>query len=123
MPSEQAHRQQARANWDYANRLLQPGISEPIAAQWAVTVVFYAAVHCIEAYLAPHNIHSTTHIRRWNAITDPRYAVPPGVYLSYHRLRLDSEAARYDMAEFSLQDIQQRLIGDYLATIAGFVNL
>src|SRR5207253_1020404 len=52
MPPRAAHLEQARQNRDHARFLVADARVRPVALQWAVTVAFYCAVHCIEAHLA-----------------------------------------------------------------------
>jgi hypothetical protein len=49
---QEAHLEQARANLALARRLLAESPPDPIGAQWAATLVFYCAVHCVEAHFA-----------------------------------------------------------------------
>lgn len=62
---------------------------------WAVTGMFYAAVHYVEAYLATHRppVHSRNHnVRDSNVQNDP---VLGKVYDDYRELKNECHDARY----------------------------
>jgi len=49
MPSEQDHRKQEARNWAFYR--VELGGRNAAYCEWAVTVIFYAAVHKVEAFL------------------------------------------------------------------------
>jgi len=54
MPSEQDHRKQEARNWAFYRAEL--GGRNAAYCEWAVTVIFYAAVHKVEAFLRRNNV-------------------------------------------------------------------
>jgi hypothetical protein len=61
MKTEAEHLQQAQDNERFADALLQIGTTDSL--QWAVTALYYAAVHWGRAYLAHHlSTTVTTHL-------------------------------------------------------------
>jgi hypothetical protein len=123
MPGRADHLRQARANLAHAEGLLRGSPSDPTAAQWAVTAAFYCAVHCIEAHLAAHHLHSRTHRDRARHMADPRVGIPRAVYTAYRRLKERSEGARYLLWQFDAATVEQEILGQYLASVTRFVKL
>lgn len=122
-PTPDDHLDQARRNLKLAEDLLREHGADPTYVQWAVTAIFYCAVHCIQAHLMRHGRAPRTHEARGTLIADPRYGVPIDVQTAYELLSQRSRAARYDLATFDATIVRQRLIGHYLARIATFVGL
>ena len=117
------HLNQARQNLLLAEYLLREHAANPTYVQWAVTAIFYCAVHCMQAHLVQHGRSPRTHEARGRLIADPRYGVPIDVQTAYELLSQRSRAARYDLAMFDPAIVQQRLIGHYLTRITAFVGL
>jgi len=90
--------------------------------QWAVTAIFYSALHAMTAYLMGHGVNVTSHLARDRALTDPRYGVPVPVYDAYHSLNDLSRDARYEFRVFTAQDVRD-LLDRELATIATFTGM
>ena len=66
----QEHLQQARHNETLASQLGTPPIE---AYDWAITVLFYAVLHFVDAYLLQqHGIVSRGHAATWNRQTGQR---------------------------------------------------
>ena len=61
MPSEQEHMDKARHNEAFVQSL---GIPTTTFLDWAVTGIFYAALHYVEAFLATQRVHSPSHRSR-----------------------------------------------------------
>ncbi len=59
MPPRDQHIQRAVDNEDFYHRRLD--LREPIDRSWGVVVLFYAALHWVDAYLATKNIHPADH--------------------------------------------------------------
>lgn len=74
---------------------------------WAITALFYSALHYVDAYLAamvpPGGSHPTNHGERslWIA----RTAGLREIQVEYRRLRDYSEDARYGLVNFSAQQV------------------
>ena len=99
MPEENAHRRQAEHNetflaaWDLAT---SPYLD------WAVTAVFYAALHYIRALAARHHFTNVSSYADMDRLFE-RVAVfrrRHDLYADYRQLKDDSRAARYDCRRF-----------------------
>lgn len=89
MPSEQEHLNQARHNETFIQRLLQG----TRYMDWAVTGLFYTALHYIEAFLATQGVHSPTHRSRDTVFS--RFPQLTLIYDPYRKLKDASLRARY----------------------------
>jgi hypothetical protein len=104
MPTEGNHRAQAQDNEAFADFLLAH--NEPRYLGWAVTSIFYAAVHYGRAFLRA---------RSGPAITSHpgfethflRFSRDPSLYSLYRRLKDESERARYDCATYSSSEVDE----------------
>lgn len=95
MPSKDAHLRQANHNETFCSQLLSTEFLD-----WAVTGIFYSALHYVDAYLAIKNIHPSRHYQgrdRWVATeSNLRH-----IWNQYRWLKDKSEAARYDVKHFT----------------------
>jgi hypothetical protein len=112
--AREAHLDQARANLAHAEYLLSSRRSDPTAVQWAMSAVFYCAVHCVEAHLATFNVHCKTHGERRRALVDPQYQIPLPVQLGYIHLQDWSEQARYEVVHFDPELVERAGLGQFL---------
>lgn len=87
---------------------------EPTApyADWAVTIVFYAAVHAVETVLAQQGVHSRTHTERRSHVR----RLFPHIRTLYYRLDTFSRQARYDGIH-RLPHLLRQLVDHDLTTI------
>ena len=113
---------QARANRAHAEWLLTERPSDPTAMQWAVTAVFYNALHGLTAYLLARGIIVRSHSARDRALTHPANGVPQNIYDAYHNLDDHGRDARYALVAFTHQEVRDLLDQD-LASIATFVGM
>ena len=75
---------------------------------WAITALFYAALHYVEAYFATMKRHSPDHRTRDSAVQrDSRIR---GIYSDYSELKNYSINARYYMTPFSESDVRKNLL-------------
>lgn len=122
MTDRAQHIARARANREFADQLLSLGrdtANQP-ALNWAVTVAFYAALQYVEAFLADQGLHSANHPDRdQKMISAP---IPQDVYAAYKMLKKFSEDARYYLADFPLQHVEQVVLHKYLARISRFAD-
>lgn len=104
MASKDAHLRQAAHNEELYSQL-----SNTKFLDWAVTGIFYAALHYVDAYLATKNI-------------DPKYAHPPThevrtplvatesnlkrIFPQYQWLKNRSEDARYRVKHFTQAEVK-----------------
>ena len=104
MPSEDEHLAQARANEEFADFLLAHDDDRYLG--WAVTSVFYAAVHYGRAFLrAKGGPAITSHPGFETHFV--RLARDQSLYNLYRRLKDESERARYDCASYTKTDIDE----------------
>ena len=86
MPS--FHHDQARRNYRVFRLLRDSGYVD-----WAMTALFYAALHCVDHWLAHVARSPSNHAQRRNFLA--RLTVPPGIREAYRRLYELSVTARY----------------------------
>ncbi len=97
MPNRDQHLQKAEHNEQFSNSLLPTAYID-----WAVTGLFYSALHYIDAYLSNRGMHPSTHTRRDNKA---KGSLPKDIWGSYRYLKDASRDARYDMKSFNANDI------------------
>lgn len=122
MADEAAHRAEALANRHIAERLLAEPEQDETVIQWAVTVMFYSALHAITAYLVVRGVSVGSHDDRSLALADPQNGVPNHVFAAYQHLKRRSVDARYLMRRFTPQQVRNRL-DDQLHEVFRFVGL
>lgn len=122
MPDRDQHLEQARANRAHAEELVATRSADSTALQWAVTAAFYCAVHCIEAHLTLHGIHSTEHREREYFLGQRRSGVPSEVLAAYMRLKQWSLQTRYYLRRPKPEMVRQSVLPS-LGRITGFVRL
>ena len=72
---------------------------------WSITVLFYTALHYIEAYFASHDKGFTNHASRGIEIRrDPRIK---SIYRTYRKLEDLSREARYDASAMKQEDVER----------------
>ncbi|HZQ98146.1 MAG TPA: hypothetical protein VFC93_04930 [Chloroflexota bacterium] len=114
MPARSEHLEQARRNRAFAERILREWGDDETAIQWAVTAVFCAAVHYVDAYLAEFNQHPKSHEQRTYLLQ----TAPDDFYVAYRSLYDASRQARYDARRFRPDQVEALLIGVHLRVIA-----
>jgi hypothetical protein len=89
---------------------------------WCIAVLFYAAVHYVDAYLEARSKRAQIHAERERAIADD--AILPQIWDDYRELKRMSREARYEMAEYSGTDVTKakRLLANIKAIILPRVN-
>jgi hypothetical protein len=102
-PTKDEHRAKAEHNEFLANELDNP------FWDWAITGLFYSALHYVEAYLATKGIHFRRHKLRDSWIY--RDAALKPIYIDYRELQTESEDARYmeivPLTIFTQGDVQR----------------
>jgi hypothetical protein len=114
LPSEETHVQQA-----CHNRRLARTISRSDYPDWAATVIFYAAVHYVEAVLARHaappDDQPSSHADRMRAMNNDLRHFTKRVRRCYRRLLDKSHDARYEdwrsLGGFAQSDISALYLG------------
>lgn len=104
MATVQEHLEQAQRNEAF---LTSVDISSTPYLDWAVTVIFYAALHYLRALFARHHV---TNIARYGDMDKAfeRLAVvrhEAGIYNDYRQLKDDSRDARYNMWRPTLAEV------------------
>lgn len=119
MATEPEHLQQAQHNEQFLTTF---ELATTPYLDWAVSVIFYAALHYIRALAARHHL---TNISTYGDM-DQAFArltvfrKNPAIYPDYRQLKDDSRAARYDMARFTPREVVD-LRDQELHRIRGFV--
>jgi len=90
MPDVAVHSRQAKHNKAF---LTEFNLIQTAYSDWAVTVMFYTALHLIEAYLATKDLHPVGHGVRDDYLTKMTVLKP--IYQPYRELRHYSEKAHY----------------------------
>ena len=97
MPSHEDHVEQARRNLALLT-LLQEQATHP---EWVVAIGFYVLVHFVEAVLADHDLHSTSHgerearFARLSRVRPDEYGWASEVIQHIQRIRTLANEARY----------------------------
>jgi HEPN domain-containing protein len=94
LATEAQHAAQSEHNLLVAGRL-----ADADAYDWAITALFYAALHLLQAYLTRTGIHVTTHMARDRYMRAATDLLP--ILSDYRALRDASEHARYECRAFS----------------------
>jgi hypothetical protein len=90
------HLAKAEANESFADNLQ---LNSPVDVDWALTALFYAAVHYVQAYFANIGRDFVTHTNRCSAIQkDPNLKA---AYGEYRELMSLSRDARYEQSCFA----------------------
>lgn len=116
MPDIATHQRQAAHNRETSVYLQRAGEAH---LDWAVTVIFYTALHLIDQVLYYRaQLNPRNHNQRHAAIAnDPILAV---IYHHYRELEHQSRRARYDCVHFTLSDLTP--LRDHLARIEQVVQ-
>ena len=100
MPDRNDHLTRAKQNEILASKL---NADIGVSVDWAVTMIFYAALHYVDAFLAGKNLHPLNHKQRDEEIE--KNGSLSSIYPDYRRLKDFSRAARYDIPNFSKDKI------------------
>lgn len=115
MPNLDDHLSAARNNERFSEDL----IAERRYLDWAVTGMFYAAIHYVEAYLSLRTEHSLSHRMRDSEIaSDPKLI---NIFDHYSDLKNDSTQSRYECHIFPVQEVVSR-IQPNLVTIKNHIS-
>lgn len=102
MPTKDEHLRKAKEDEDFVASLK---LTKHSHLPWAITALFYAGLHYVEAYFAAaYGFHSSDHRTRDSAIQ--RDAKLKKIYVNYNELKNYSINARYYMVRFKEQDFQ-----------------
>ena len=96
MPKYYEHLTRAKENERLARTL---DLTTGVGADWAIIMLFYAALHRIDAYLAGKNFHPLNHQQRDEEIENNGSLT--NIYSDYRRLKDMSREARYNIADYT----------------------
>jgi len=102
MPSEHEHLSQAERNERFAEHVLTWGDSD--FTDWALTALFYAAVHYGRAYLAAKSVSWQPNHGGFKAAF-VKTCASEALFRGYDKLKTRSERARYNCVTFTLSDV------------------
>ncbi len=105
MPSESVHKRQAEHNKQFLDWL---DLDTTKYLDWAVTVIFYTALHFVEWLLASKGLHSDTHDTRHQLMGSVSELKP--IYPDYRELEFQSYRSRYEGAQFARDFVKGKLI-------------
>ena len=104
MPSRDEHVAKAEGNEAFAVSIEPNGQAR---IDWKLIVLFYAAMHYVEAYLAMNSTHLRSHTARDSYIS--RETNLRKVRISYGHLKFFGYNARYEADTFTAQDVQDAI--------------
>lgn len=100
MAQRHEHLQRADENEKLARGLFKAG--SPICTDWAITLLFYSALHWVDAYLVFTNRRPDNHYDR-DTIIESNGSLAD-IFKPYRRLKDMSEQARYHIACYEQRD-------------------
>ncbi|MEO8370661.1 MAG: hypothetical protein ABI806_15870 [Candidatus Solibacter sp.] len=115
MPAQQDHIHKADRNSGLA---ISMTLDSPAKIDWALVILFYSAMHYVEAYLAGLGQHLRSHTTRDAYIG--REAQLRTIYVEYSDLKYYAYNARYEMAEFAQSDVAAAVAS--LATVKSHIS-
>ena len=105
-----AHLEQARKNESTARLLLDAETFD-----WAITALFYAALHQLQAYLLQLGVVPSSHVRREAEIRKHAELWP--IEEAYKLLRAHSENARYECEPFTRAEFEAIRSSSYASIV------
>jgi hypothetical protein len=116
VPTKDQHVKKATENEAFANRL---DTNTQASINWKLIVLFYTALHYVEAYLAKHlNQHLHVHTTRDSVVS--REARLRMLRTEYAHLKYFGFNARYEADQFTARDVADAL--GYLAQVKGKIT-
>ena len=109
MPSIDQHVTKAEANYAFAQSI---NLESQAEIGWALVVIFYAAVHYIEAYFATSERHLRSHPTRDSLVG--KDVNLKSIFHEYQELKYYGYNARYEMTEFTVQDFRTEAISNFV---------
>jgi hypothetical protein len=100
LPQKNEHLDKSLATEKLARSL---DLQEAVNVDWVIIMLFYAALHYIEAYFAQSGMHSRDHKQRDSSINgDPKLRP---IYKEYGSMKAYSINARYFVQTFTPSDV------------------
>ncbi len=103
MPQKDEHINWATHNRDFWTSI---DLENTPFRDWAVTGIFYEAMHWVEAFLASKGYHSGNHPERTRNMRLYKSDFKP-IQTDYDTLKQDSETARYDCYKHTAKEARQ----------------
>jgi hypothetical protein len=100
LPIKADHLRKARENESLAHKL---DLALPSAANWSITILFYVAVHLVEAFFSQTSQHYKMHTNRVSAIGRDKQI--RAIYVDFRELYTYSREARYEDKWFTPTDV------------------
>ena len=121
MPSRDEHLEQARHNTKF-----RATIDKVAFKDWTATVIFYTAIHYIDAVLATKgNIHPSNHPTRDQAVAASTELKP--IYTHYAKLKNTSYNARYKPPTLfttgQINELETEHLAKILAAVGQYVTI
>ena len=114
MPSVSEHLEQAERNESLYKDLCRLFTSVPNYTEWEVVVLFYAALHYVDAWLTrSEDIHPRNHAQRLGLVRTNNALRP--ISDEYRRLYRMSVLARYEMERPSLRETRRIEMNEFAA--------
>ena len=114
MPQRDDHLAEARANRAFAEGILASGDASPTHLRWAVVLIFYSALHSVDAYLAGFGRHPRNHEDRlWHL-----HPASDDIWVPYRRLYDASRHARYELRGFQPKMVREVYLEQMLPAVA-----
>lgn len=110
MPSKDQHVAKADGSAALALSLVLDNQSR---IDWALVILFYAAMHYVEAYLAKSGVHLRSHTTRDNAMS--RDSSLRKIFKEYSDLKYFGYNARYEISGFKPTDVTNTAAKHYAA--------
>lgn len=122
MAAAESHLEQARSNLRLMQQLFERSETlGDVAVQWAVTVAFYAALHCLEAHFRDSGLNASAN-HRDRAFRLAQVGVPIDVVVAYKQLEQWSRQGRYELGLFELEFVLREVLPE-LRTVLHFVGI
>ena len=114
MASVDEHLDQFEHNLSVSSRLEASGDLD-----WAVTTLFYAALHLVQAYIVRHGLPADSHRQREQQVL--AHAELRQIADQYKALQNQSESARYECRRFSHEEFESIRNGSF-ATVTSHLR-
>jgi hypothetical protein len=118
VPTKEQHVSKAEGN---AKLALSLALDNQTRIDWALVILFYAAMHYVEAYLAKSGVHLRSHETRDRAMS--REFALRKIFKEYADLKYYGYNARYEFASFKATDVTDRASKRYDAIKAHLAPL
>ena len=122
MPSRANHLARADKNERLSIAIAQPGIFDERATEWEVTMLFYSALHLVDAYLdQSQGIHPVSHRNReWYVANVTQLRPIVRNYIDLYERSLD---ARYRLVSISADQVSRINGGVFQPVKSHILNL